>query len=165
MSTYPIPCLESLPTPTRMPKPMRKKPPFHFFHAMHSHLIFLGYPDAYEMHYAISKPQFMQHMPIHHHACIDNFTYFMLFNSSNNIQISSLEIITIYSQWLTHNYYDAPKSGCSLTTRQPTEYPWMSGNPTPLMKFGQSLLCTGSSTQGKNLSQQVYNDHTGSTYE
>ena len=28
---------------------------FHFFHAMHSHLIFLGCPGAYEMHYAISK--------------------------------------------------------------------------------------------------------------
>ena len=36
--------------------------------------------------------------------------------------------------------------GVSLTTRQPTEYSWMSGNPTPLMKIGQSLLCTGSST-------------------
>ena len=38
--------------------------------------------------------------------------------------------------------------GISLTTRQPAEYSWMSGNPTPLMKIGQSLLCTGSSTQG-----------------
>ena len=38
--------------------------------------------------------------------------------------------------------------GVSLTTRQPAEYSWMPGNPTPLMKIGQSLLCTGSSTQG-----------------
>ena len=60
---------------------------------------------------------------------------------------------------------DAPKPGCSLTTHQPAEYSWMSGNPTPLMKIGQSLLCTGSSTQGTNLSQQVYNDHIGSTCE
>ena len=37
--------------------------------------------------------------------------------------------------------------GVLLTTRQPVEYLWMSGNPTPLMKTGQSLLCIGSSTQ------------------
>ena len=30
-------------------------------------------------------------------------------------------------------YCDAPKPGCPLTTRQPAEYSWMSGNPTPLM--------------------------------
>ena len=39
---------------------------------------------------------------------------------------------------------DAPFSGCPLTTRQLAEYSWMSGNPTPLTKIGQSLLCTGS---------------------
>ena len=43
---------------------------------------------------------------------------------------------------------DVPKPGSPLTTRQPAEYSWMSGNPTPLIKIGQSLLCTGSSTQG-----------------
>ena len=43
---------------------------------------------------------------------------------------------------------DAPFPGGPLTTRQPAEYSWMSGNPTPLTKIGQSLLCTGSSTQG-----------------
>ena len=38
---------------------MREKHRFHFFHAMHSHLIFfLGCHSAYEMHYANSK-QFM----------------------------------------------------------------------------------------------------------
>ena len=42
---------------------------------------------------------------------------------------------------------DAPKPGGPLTTRQPLEYKWMSGYPTPLQKIGQSLLCTGSSTQ------------------
>ena len=51
---------------------------------------------------------------------------------------------------ITRHYYscDAPKLGGPLTTRQPAEYSWMSGYPTPLMKIGQSLLCTGSSTQG-----------------
>ena len=34
-----------------------------------------------------------------------------------------------------------------MTTHQPAEYSWTSGNPTPLMKIGQSLLCTGSSIQ------------------
>ena len=43
---------------------------------------------------------------------------------------------------------DAPIPGGPLTTRQPAEYLWMSGNPTPFMKIRQSLLCTGSSTQG-----------------
>ena len=43
---------------------------------------------------------------------------------------------------------DAPFPGGPLTTRQPVENSWMSGNPTPLMKIGQSLLYTGSSTQG-----------------
>ena len=38
--------------------------------------------------------------------------------------------------------------GGPLTTRQPAEYSWMSGYLTPLTKIGQSLLCTGSSTQG-----------------
>ena len=42
---------------------------------------------------------------------------------------------------------DTPFPEGPLTTRQPLEYSWMSGNPTPLTKIGQSLLCTGSSTQ------------------
>ena len=45
-------------------------------------------------------------------------------------------------------FCDAPKPGGQLTTRQPAEYSWISGYPTPLMKIEQSLLCTGSSTQG-----------------
>ena len=44
-------------------------------------------------------------------------------------------------------FCDAPFPGGPLTTRQPVEYSWTLGNPTPLMKIGQSLLCTGSSTQ------------------
>ena len=47
----------------------------------------------------------------------------------------------------TNNCCDAPKPGGPLTTRQPAEFKWMSGYPTPLQKIGQSLLCTGSSTQ------------------
>ena len=31
---------------------------------------------------------------------------------------------------------DAPKPGGPLTTRQPAEYKWLSGNPTPLQKIG-----------------------------
>ena len=46
-----------------------------------------------------------------------------------------------------HNLYDAPIPGGPLTTRQLAEYSWMSGNPTPLMKIEQSLLCTWNSTQ------------------
>ena len=46
---------------------------------------------------------------------------------------------------------DAPKPEGPLTTRQPAEYKWRSGYPTPLQKIGQSLLCTGSSTQIHNL--------------
>ena len=42
---------------------------------------------------------------------------------------------------------EAPFPGGPLTTRQPAEYSCMSGDPIPLMKIGQSLLCTGSSTQ------------------
>ena len=46
---------------------------------------------------------------------------------------------------------DAPKPGGPLTIRQPAEYEWTSGYPTSLQKIGQSLLCTGSSTQLQNL--------------
>ena len=60
---------------------------------------------------------------------------------------------------------DAPFPGGPLTTRQPAEYSWMSGNPTPLTKIGQSLLCTGSSTQGTKPVPTINNDHTGSMCE
>ena len=53
---------------------------------------------------------------------------------------------------------DAPKPGGPLTTRQPAENKWMSGYPTPLQKIGQSLLCTGSSTQLQNLHIPVPNN-------
>ena len=52
---------------------------------------------------------------------------------------------------------DAPKPGGPLTTRQPAEYKWMSGYPTPLQKIGQSLLCKGSSTQLHHLHKPVPN--------
>ena len=60
-----------------------------------------------------------------------------------------------FSIFYNHNMFqwievlcDAPKPGGSLTTRQPVEYSWMSSYSTPLTKIGQSLICTGSSTQG-----------------
>ena len=52
---------------------------------------------------------------------------------------------------------DALKPEGPLTTRQPAEYKWMSGYPTPLLKIGQSLLCTGSSTQIHHLHKPVPN--------
>ena len=52
-------------------------------------------------------------------------------------------------------YCDALKLGGPLTTRQLAEYKWMSGYPTPLQKIGQSLLCTGSSTQIHHLHKLV----------
>ena len=36
---------------------------------------------------------------------------------------------------ILRSYCDAPNPGGPLTTRQPAEYSWMSGNPTPLMKI------------------------------
>ena len=45
-----------------------------------------------------------------------------------------------------------------LTTRQPAEYKWRSGYPTPLQKIGQSLLCTGNSTQIHHLHKPVPNN-------
>ena len=50
-----------------------------------------------------------------------------------------------------HTKCGALKPGGPLTTRQPAEYKWMSGYPTPLQKIGQSLVCTGSSTQMNHL--------------
>ena len=54
--------------------------------------------------------------------------------------------------------YDAPKPRCPLTTRQPAEYSRMSGNPTPLTKIGQSLLCIGSSTQEQHVPTSISED-------
>ena len=60
-----------------------------------------------------------------------------------------------------HLYCDAPKPRGQLTTRQPAEYSWMLGNPTPLTKIGQSLLCTGSSTQNTTCPKQFTTTTTG----
>ena len=54
--------------------------------------------------------------------------------------------------------YDDPNLGVPLTTRQPMEFLWISSDPIPhccvpfieihiFKKIGQSLLCSGSSTQ------------------
>ena len=48
---------------------------------------------------------------------------------------------------LSYQVVMPPFPGVPLITCQPAEYSWMSGNPTPLMRIGQSLLCTGNSTQ------------------
>ena len=53
--------------------------------------------------------------------------------------------------------WDTPIPRGSLTTRQLSEYKWMSGYPTPLHKIGQSLFCTGSSNQIQNLYKPVPN--------
>ena len=44
-------------------------------------------------------------------------------------------ILGCYSAYGMH-VCDAPKPGGPLTTRQPAEYKWMSGYPTPLQKIG-----------------------------
>ena len=74
---------------------------------------------------------------------IDNLwiSFGWIFNNQTNKSLDRKYFITCVS-------CDAPKPGCPLTTCQPAEYSWMSGNPTPLIKIGQSLLCTRSSTQG-----------------
>ena len=71
----------------------------------------------------------------------------------------------VFSLHLMRVIFVTPQNPGSLTTRQPAEYSWMSGNPTSLMKIGQSLLCKGSSTQGTKPVPTIYNDHTGSTCE
>ena len=47
---------------------------------------------------------------------------------------------------------DAPKPGCPLTTRQPAEYSWMSGNPTPFTKSGRVSFVRGALPKVHNLS-------------
>ena len=67
------------------------------------------------------------------------------------------EFAVVYRlQVAEQSYCDAPKPGGPLTTRQPAEYKWMSGYPTPLQKIRQSLLCTGSSTQIQNLYKPAF---------
>ena len=72
-----------------------------------------------------------------------------------------LEFYSSFFRPFPRTYCDAPKPGGPLTTRQPAKYSWMSGNPTPLTKIGQSLLCTGSSIQGTKPVPTINNDHTG----
>ena len=82
-----------------------------------------------------------------------------------NIRINEYEIcasmggngdclVPVFEFVLENSLCDAPKPGCPLITRQPAEYSWMSGNLTPLTKIGQSLLCTGSSTQNTTCPKQ-----------
>ena len=50
------------------------------------------------------------------------------------------------SVWIAFTLVTPQNRSVLLTTRQPAEYSWMSGNQTPLMKIGQSILCTRNST-------------------
>ena len=50
---------------------------------------------------------------------------------------------------------DAPKIGGPLKTRQPAEYSWMSGNPTPLTKNQAESPLYGELYPRYNLSQQL----------
>ena len=78
----------------------------------------------------------------------------------------TLKMISMNNKMMNEDSFcDAPKPGGPLTTRQPTEYSWMSSNPTPLTKIGQILLYTGSYIQGTKLVSTINNDHTGSTCE
>ena len=52
------------------------------------------------------------------------------------------------ARYMGFQFCDTPKPGGPLTTRQPVEYSWLSGYPTPLMKIEQNLLCMRNSTQG-----------------
>ena len=71
-----------------------------------------------------------------------------IFNDYKKFSIVYIDMFLYFQIQLRNiSNCDAPKPGGPLTTRQPAEYSWMSSNPTPLMKIGQSLLCTGSSTQ------------------
>ena len=79
--------------------------------------------------------------PLHKTHNINPLSITTFFHSSSSY-LPSFSLIFAFS------LCDAPFPRGPLTTRQPTEYSWMSGNRTPLMKIGQSLLCTGSSTQG-----------------
>ena len=77
--------------------------------------------------------------------------------SSVTRETKLLELIHYDLGDLKQTMCDAPKPGGPLTTRQPVEYKWRSGYPTPLQKIGQSLLCTGSSTQKRYLHIPVPN--------
>ena len=64
-------------------------------------------------------------------------------------RIGFLGLIGYYRHFVAQygNICDIPIPGGPLTTRQPAEYKWMSGYPTPPQKIGQSLLSMGSSTR------------------
>ena len=87
----------------------------------------------------------------------NTFYSFILFHHCLSTHNYSCFVLTLFVSF-SHRTCDAPKPGGPLTTRQPAENKWMSGYPTPLQKIGQSLLCTGSSTQLQNLHIPVPNN-------
>ena len=88
-----------------------------------------------------------------------NSSYGILHSDYSNLQNRSRFFFLAHSspfEGFLGTLCDTPKPGGPLTTRQPAEYKWMSGYPTPLQKIGQSLLCTGSSTQIQNMYTPAY---------
>ena len=89
----------------------------------------------------------------------------MFRNQENKINEKQRKKMQEKKSWRTYSalfFHQKPKVQCDaskprgpLTTRQPAEYKWMSGYPTPLQKIGQSLLCTWSSTQIHHLHKPV----------
>ena len=77
---------------------------------------------------------------------------------TNNLQANLTSFINLLRLYFVTPHF----SGVPLTTRQPTEYSWMSGNPTPLTKIRQSLICMRNSTQSTKPVPIINNDYTGS---
>ena len=78
----------------------------------------------------------------------------------------TLKMISMNNKMMNEDSFcDVPKPGGPLITRQPAEYSWMSGNPTPVTEIRQILFYTGSSTQDTKLVPTINNDHTESTCE
>ena len=93
-----------------------------------------------------------------HHLHMTSINHFIHVNLSCQHILTFTLNMSFYDQVMAHTSCDTPKPGGPLTTRQPTEDSWMSGNLTPhhrvpffkthdLMKIRHSLLCAGSSTQ------------------
>ena len=83
--------------------------------------------------------------------CCNTVLYYLHFCRDRGWLPISLTSCCSFVLMLRHDFCDAPKPRGSVDYPSTAEYKWMSGYPTPLQKIGQSLLCTGSSTQIKHL--------------
>ena len=96
-------------------------------------------------------------VPLTGYRGMSHALFFRLLESSNPRPKGHTEMgSTLTTNWASSSVGSesaamTPQPGGPLTTRQLAEYKWMSGYPTPLQKIGQSLLCTGSSTQIQNM--------------